>query len=138
MISTQKNLYIAYTLIMIFMALVATFIMPETWNIYYRPWQLCAAVWGVFMLSYLVGKIPADADGYKMLIKYLSGAAVRMVGIVAVVFYPVWWAEKGSFSGMILVLCVMELYAVGMSLYLLRIRKITTGDKKNVNNMPKT
>ena len=125
MINTNKKLYISYTLIMIILALVGTFVIPASWNIHYPVWQLCIAVWVVFMLSYAAGNIPKDAEGYNVLVKYIAGAAVRMVGIIAVIFYPVMTAEKGSFNGMLLVLCVMELYAVGIGLYLMKIKKMS-------------
>ncbi|MDD4820031.1 MAG: hypothetical protein PHD21_04280 [Flavobacteriales bacterium] len=137
MINTDKKLYISYTAIMLVLALVGTFAMPESWKIYYTPLALCALMWVVFTLSYMAGKIPSDAQGYQMIMKYLGGAVVRMIGVIAVIFYPVVTAEKGSFSGMTLVLCVMELYAVGMGLYLMKIKNTPQGEKANVNNTPK-
>ena len=96
--------------------------MPEDWKIYYNPWLLCGVLWVVFMLSFRIGVTLDASDPYRMLFSYVGGAAVRMVGVITVIFYPVVMGEKGSFDGMNLIFCVMGIYAVSMILYLLRIK----------------
>ena len=122
MINSNKKLYHNYTIVMALVAVAGELWMPEDWKIYYNPWLLCGVLWAVFMLSFRIGVTLDASDPYRMLFSYVGGAAVRMVGVITVIFYPVVMGEKGSFDGMNLIFCVMGIYAVSMILYLLRIK----------------
>ncbi|MBQ1276987.1 MAG: hypothetical protein II371_07235 [Flavobacteriales bacterium] len=122
MIKSNKILYGIYTAVMAVMAIVGQILVPETWRIFYSPWLLCVIMWAVFMLSFRIGVSGDATDPYRVLFSYVGGAAVRMVGVLVVVFYPVVMGEKGSFDGMSLIFCVMGIYAVSMLLYLMRIK----------------
>ncbi len=111
-----------YTVVMAVLAIVGQILVPEEWRIFYSPWLLCVVMWAVFMLSFRIGVSLDTTDPYRVLFSYVGGAAVRMIGVLVVVFYPVVMGEKGSFDGMNLIFCVMGIYAISMLLYLMRIK----------------
>lgn len=93
----------------------------HTWeqapDIFYRPWQLTGLLTVVFGVSFAFG-FPRAGAADSGLPRYAAGALLRGAGVLAVVLPVAYLQLKTVEDRIALVLCVLCVYLLSMTLYL--------------------
>lgn len=92
---------------------------PQAPDIFYHPWQLSVYLFVVLSLSFALGIPKKESDGYANLRRYITGAAVRGAGVLAIILTPVYLSCDAQIDKVVLALCAMGLYMASMVFYLI-------------------
>lgn len=93
---------------------------PQAPDIFYQPWQLSVCLFVVLSVSFALGIPKKESDGYANLRRYITGAAVRGAGVLAIILVPVYLYRDTQIDKIVLALCAMGLYIASMAFYLIR------------------
>lgn len=91
---------------------------PQAPDIFYQPWQLSVCLFVVLSASFALGIPKKESDGYANLRRYITGAAVRGAGVLAIILVPVYLSSDKQMDKIVLALCAMGLYMASMVFYL--------------------
>ena len=96
---------------------------PQAPDIFYRPWQLSVFLFVVLSTSFVLGIPRKESDGYANLRRYITGAALRGAGVLAIILVPVYLPSDIQIDKIALALCAMGLYMASMTFYLIVVYK---------------
>lgn len=99
-------------------------------DIFYQPWQLSVCLFVVLSVSFVLGIPKEKSDGYANLRRYITGAAVRGAGVLAIILIPVYLSSDKQMDKIVLALCAMGLYMASMGFYLTMVYRGAKSRKK--------
>lgn len=123
---TRQTVFLLFGYAVFMVVLAAVFSVawhywPQAPDIFYRPWQLSVCLLVVLSLSFALGVPKKESDGYSNLRRYITGAAVRGGGVLAIILVPVYLPSDIQIDKVVLALCAMGLYMASMVFYLIRV-----------------
>lgn len=92
-------------------------------DIFYHPWQLSVCLFVALSISFALGIPRKESDGYTNLRRYITGAALRGAGVLAIILVPVYLPSDIQIDKIALALCAMGLYVASMAFYLIVVYK---------------